>query len=75
MAAQVIIDRPVIRIARKEIPRSTVPPARWLLGKVLVGRVRGAQISGRIAETGAYLQLAPRTLNAWRDDPRDAPRL
>jgi DNA-3-methyladenine glycosylase len=33
--------------------------ARWLLGKVLVGRVRGVQISGRIVETEAYLQHEP----------------
>jgi DNA-3-methyladenine glycosylase len=59
MAAQVIIEQPVQRIARNTVPQDTVPLARWLLGKVLVGRVRGVQISGRIVETEAYLQHEP----------------
>jgi DNA-3-methyladenine glycosylase len=56
MSAQVTIERPVARIARDSVPQSTVPLARWLLGKVLMGQVHGAQISGRIVETEAYLQ-------------------
>jgi DNA-3-methyladenine glycosylase len=59
MSAQVTIERPVQRIARSAVPQDTVPLARWLLGKVLVGKVRGAQISGRIVETEAYLQHEP----------------
>jgi DNA-3-methyladenine glycosylase len=59
MSAQVIIERSVERIARDAVPQDTVSLARWLLGKVLVGRVRGVQISGRIVETEAYLQHEP----------------
>jgi DNA-3-methyladenine glycosylase len=59
MSAQVIIEQPVQRIARNTVPQETVPLARWLLGKVLVGKVRGVQISGRIVETEAYLQHEP----------------
>ncbi len=59
MSAQVIIEQPVQRIARNTVPQDTVPLARWLLGKVLVGKVRGVRISGRIVETEAYLQHEP----------------
>jgi DNA-3-methyladenine glycosylase len=56
MSAQVIIEPLVERIARSSVPRDTIALARWLLGKVLVSKVRGGQVSGRIAETEAYLQ-------------------
>jgi len=56
MSAQVIIEPRVERIARSRVPRDTIALARWLLGKVLVSKVRGAQITGRIVETEAYLQ-------------------
>jgi DNA-3-methyladenine glycosylase len=59
MSAQVNIERPVMRIARDAVPQGTVALARWLLGKVLVGKVRGAEVSGRIVETEAYLQHEP----------------
>jgi DNA-3-methyladenine glycosylase len=59
MSAQVIIERPVQRIDRDAVPQDTVLLARWLLGKVLVGKVRGVQISARIVETEAYLQHEP----------------
>jgi DNA-3-methyladenine glycosylase len=47
------------RIARSSAPTDTVALARWLLGKVLVRRVRGKQLTGRIIETEAYLQHDP----------------
>jgi DNA-3-methyladenine glycosylase len=56
MSAQVIIEPAVERIDRLSVPRDTIALAGWLLGKVLVSQVRGAQVSGRIVETEAYLQ-------------------
>jgi DNA-3-methyladenine glycosylase len=56
MAAQIIIEPRIDRIALNSVPHDTVTLARWLLGKVLVSQVRGAQLSGRIVETEAYLQ-------------------
>src|SRR5580658_8884272 len=56
MSAQIIIEPPVARIGRGDVPRDTIALARWLLGKVLVSKMRGAQSSGRIVETEAYLQ-------------------
>ena len=56
MSAQVIIEPAVERIDRSSVPRDTIALAGWLLGKVLVSQVRGAQVSGRIVETEAYLQ-------------------
>ena len=59
MSAQVIIQPPVERIPRSSVPSDTIALARWLLGKVLVSKVRGGQVSGRIVETEAYLQREP----------------
>jgi DNA-3-methyladenine glycosylase len=59
MSAQVSTERPVGRIARGTVPQDTVTLARWLLGLVLIGKVRGVQVSGRIVETEAYLQHEP----------------
>lgn len=59
MSAQVTIEPQVERIAFRRVPRDTITLARWLLGKVLVSNVRGAQLSGRIVETEAYLQHEP----------------
>jgi DNA-3-methyladenine glycosylase len=54
--SQVIIQPPVERIARSSVPCDTIALARWLLGKVLVSKVRGGQVSGRIVEAEAYLR-------------------
>jgi DNA-3-methyladenine glycosylase len=59
MSAQGIIEQPVGRIARNTVPQDTVTLARWLLGLVLTGSVRGEQVSGRIVETEAYLEREP----------------
>jgi len=59
MSAQVSTERPVGRIARSTVPQDTVTLARWLLGLVLIGKVHGVQVSGRIVETEAYLQHEP----------------
>lgn len=56
MAAQIIIEPRIDRIALSSVPHDTVTLARWLIGKVLVSQVRGAQLTGRIVETEAYLQ-------------------
>ena len=56
MSAQVIIEPRLARIDRSEVPRDTITLARWLLGKVLVSKIRGTPSSGRIVETEAYLQ-------------------
>ena len=59
MAAQISIGTRIDRIARSRVPHDTITLARWLLGKVLVSEVRGAQLCGRIVETEAYLQREP----------------
>jgi DNA-3-methyladenine glycosylase len=56
MAAQIIIEPHIERIAMSRVPLDTISLARWLLGKVLVSHVRGVQRCGRIVETEAYLQ-------------------
>jgi DNA-3-methyladenine glycosylase len=56
MSAQVVIEPQVERIARSRVPLDTITLARWLLGKVLVSKVRGVERTGRIVETEAYLQ-------------------
>jgi DNA-3-methyladenine glycosylase len=55
MSAQVVALE-VERIAPDSVPIDTITLARWLLGKVLVSKARGVQLSGRIVETEAYLQ-------------------
>lgn len=56
MSAQVAVEPQVERIAHGSVPADTITLARWLLGKVLVSKLRGVQLSGRIVETEAYLQ-------------------
>jgi DNA-3-methyladenine glycosylase len=46
-------------IARARLPKDAVALARWLIGKTLVRRLRGAFASGRITETEAYLPDDP----------------
>jgi 3-methyladenine DNA glycosylase Mpg len=40
----------VVRIARTYVPKDTIELARWLLGKVLVRKLRGHTLTGRIVE-------------------------
>ena len=55
MSAQTITHRQVERIDRADVPHDAVSLARWLLGKVLVSKVHGVELTGRIVETEAYL--------------------
>jgi DNA-3-methyladenine glycosylase len=59
MAAQISIAKRVDRITKSRVPHDTITLARWLLGKVLVSKVRATELSGRIVETEAYLQREP----------------
>ena len=53
------LQRPIGRIAGKNVPTDTVSLARFLLGKVLVREIAGAPLIGRIVETEAYLPGDP----------------
>jgi DNA-3-methyladenine glycosylase len=44
------------RLRRAELPRETVPLARFLIGKTLVRELPGGRAAGRIVETEAYIQ-------------------
>ncbi len=46
-------------LERSRVPRDTVELSRHLLGKVVVRRLGGRHITGRIVETEAYLQGDP----------------
>jgi len=46
----------VARIKRAGIPKDPATMARWLLGKVLVRRLRNRLMAAPIVETEAYLQ-------------------
>ncbi len=48
-----------IPLKRAAIPRDTVALARFLLGKIVVRRLRAGIAYGRIVETEAYLQSDP----------------
>ncbi len=48
-----------IPLERAAIPRDTVALARFLLGKIVVRRLRAGIACGRIVETEAYLQSDP----------------
>jgi DNA-3-methyladenine glycosylase len=49
----------VLPLPRISVPSDTVALARFLLGKVLVRELDGAQIMGRIVETEAYVEDDP----------------
>lgn len=44
------------RLTRAQLPRETVPLARFLIGKVIVRVLPEATLAGRIVETEAYIQ-------------------
>jgi DNA-3-methyladenine glycosylase len=44
------------RLTRSKLPRETVALARFLIGKVVVRRLEGEILAGRIVETEAYVQ-------------------
>jgi DNA-3-methyladenine glycosylase len=44
------------RLTRAQLPRETVPLARFLIGKVVVRVLPEATLAGRIVETEAYIQ-------------------
>jgi DNA-3-methyladenine glycosylase len=48
--------RAVVPLERAAVPRDTVALARFLLGKIVVRRLRAGTLIGRIVETEAYLQ-------------------
>ena len=49
----------MLPLPRSALPSDTVTLARFLLGKVLVRELDGAQLMGRIVETEAYVQNDP----------------
>lgn len=51
--------KPITRISRDSVPSDTARLARFLLGKVLVRKLKGAVAIGRIVETEAYLPNDP----------------
>jgi DNA-3-methyladenine glycosylase len=43
------------RLRRRELPLTTIPLAKFLIGKTLVREIGGKRLAGRVVETEAYL--------------------
>jgi DNA-3-methyladenine glycosylase len=61
----------VRRLRRAELPADTVALARFLIGKIVVRELAGAQLSGRIVETEAYPQRDPAAHHFRGPTPRN----